>query len=304
MPQRRVRVRLERRHADVGGGERGRHRVVGQRAGEATRSGRSAATRASSARPLRAVADQDGAPRRSARARARQRVDQAPTPCQARKAPANTATGRRGCARERHRAGGAGRKRPRVRAPLGLDDLRRPACPAAGSRASVVTIRSAARHCHSRQRRIGSARSRRSSGALGRAGVVDDRRVHLEHGARADRARGEQALAAEVVVALDDDVGPHAAASARRRPRRSSRRFGDPSGAPDACQRGRRDPAARPSPRPVATWTSWPSAASLGAPPGRASSRPGCPARPGRSRRRECAAQTLYASGGDESVDR
>ena len=31
VPQRRVRVRVERRHADVGGGERGRHRVVGQR---------------------------------------------------------------------------------------------------------------------------------------------------------------------------------------------------------------------------------------------------------------------------------
>ena len=44
--------------------------------------------------------------------------------------------------------------------------------------------------------------------ALGRAGVVDDRCVDLQHRERAYRARGDDTLAAEVVVPLDHHIGP------------------------------------------------------------------------------------------------
>ena len=40
-----------------------------------------------------------------------------------------------------------------------------------------------------------------------RSWKVDDRCVHLEHRGRADRASGGDSLPAEVVVALDDDIG-------------------------------------------------------------------------------------------------
>ena len=36
--------------------------------------------------------------------------------------------------------------------------------------------------------------------------MIDDRRIHLENGERADFSRGENPFPAEVVVALDDDV--------------------------------------------------------------------------------------------------
>ena len=42
---------------------------------------------------------------------------------------------------------------------------------------------------------------------LRRSRIVDDRRIDLEDRERADPARGENAFAAEVVVALDDDIG-------------------------------------------------------------------------------------------------
>jgi hypothetical protein len=92
-----------------------------------------------------------------------------------------------------------------------------------------VTIRSAARHCHSRQRRIGSATSRRSTVRLGEP---DSRRpARSPRGRCARPPRGRRAgPRRRVVVALDHDVraqrrGERAQASAPR-----NRRFGDPSG--------------------------------------------------------------------------
>ena len=68
---------------------------------------------------------------------------------------------------------------------------------------------SACRHCQSRHRRIGSTMSARSSDPLQRSRMIDDRRIHFENGERADFPRSENPFAAEVVITLDDDIGPN-----------------------------------------------------------------------------------------------
>ena len=75
--------------------------------------------------------------------------------------------------------------------------------------------------------------------ALGRAGVVDDRCVDLQHRERPGRPRGDDALAAEVVVPLDHHVGPDPLGQRpypprqqpAQAPRAQRRRQVDPSGA-------------------------------------------------------------------------
>ncbi len=67
-------------------------------------------------------------------------------------------------------------------------------------------MRSAARHCQSRQRRNGSTSKSAIQQALQRARIVDDGGIDFEHGERADALRGHDALAAEVVVALDHNI--------------------------------------------------------------------------------------------------
>ena len=54
--------------------------------------------------------------------------------------------------------------------------------------------------------------------ALGRAGVVDDWRIHFEDRERSRASRGPHPFAAEVVVALHDDVGPKHAGDGRHPP--------------------------------------------------------------------------------------
>ena len=90
---------------------------------------------------------------------------------------------------------------------------------------------------------------------LGRARMVDDRRIHFEHGQGADLARSEKAFAAEVVVALDDDIGPNRASRRDTAPARSRRSRRLPSGGGIAHQctpAGKRPP----SPGETSTCTS------------------------------------------------
>ena len=297
-----MRVRIERRHADVGGGEGGRHRVVGQRSGERDAGQALGGDARLEPGALRAVADQHGAPRGSTALERRHRVDQVSDAVPGAEGAGEHRDQLAGLTRERHRSDRAGVEAHGVRAPLRLDDLR-------GRRVRRQDraigrddqIRGAALPFAPAPHRFGDEQA--IHGALGRAGIVDDRRVHLEDGARADRAGGEQALAAEVVVALDDDVraqrrGERAQASTPQQPqvrrserradvvprRRSCRRRRErlPTTI-GGCRRGRRrGPRGR-------------GRRGLRRPPGRASSRRACPARPDRWRRRG-SASALSAS--------
>ena len=103
------------------------------------------------------------------------------------------------------------------------------------------------------------------------AGIVDHRRVHLEHRQRAHRLRRAHPFAAEVEVALDHHVGPDALrqrADARREgpaqaPRAERRTQVDPRGAvvrertlPAGDRRHVRHGPGPPEPRATAvTWT-------------------------------------------------
>ena len=73
-----------------------------------------------------------------------------------------------------------------------------------------VTIKSACSTCHVRHCFIGSHEEHAIDQCLSRALVIDNRRIDLEHRRRIDGARREDALAAEVVIALDHDIRPHA----------------------------------------------------------------------------------------------
>ena len=110
-------------------------------------------------------------------------------PCQERNAPANTATVVGAGRTNGSVAGGAGTKAIGVGAPLEHANLF--AGGVAGGRMAAlgVTMRSAISQSRSRQRRIGSTSSARSSSALGDPGWSIDRRVHLEHGERAQPPR-------------------------------------------------------------------------------------------------------------------
>ena len=204
-PERRVRVGIERRHAGVGRGEGGRHRVVGQRSGERDAGQALGGDARLEPGAFRAVADQHGAPGGSAALERRHRVDQASDAVPGAERAGEHRDQLAGLTRERHRSDRAGVEAHGVRAPLRLDDLR-------GRRVRRQDraigrddqIRGAALPFAPAPHRLGDEQA--IHGALGRARIVDDRGVHFEDGARADRAGGEQALAAEVVVPLDHDV--------------------------------------------------------------------------------------------------
>ena len=114
---------------------------------------------------------------------------------------------------------------------------------------------------------------------LRRPRVVDHRRVDLQHRPLAERGAGQDAFAAEVVVALDDRVGFEPRASrvtARVRAQRSSLR---PNGGAIASSGPDRRGTA-PAPGTTRTWTSCPSARQpLGHRGRRAPSRRRCRAR-------------------------
>jgi hypothetical protein len=94
-------------HADVGRGQRRRHAVVRQRAGDQDRSTPRAAAHA---RQFGAVADQHGADvPPSARAQQLDRLDEVIAPCHDRNAPANTASVSTGGRMNGGIAAGAGR---------------------------------------------------------------------------------------------------------------------------------------------------------------------------------------------------
>jgi len=188
---------------------------------------------------LGAVTDQHGPPRRSPALERRDRVDQASDAVPGAEGSGEHRDQIAGLARERHRSDRAGMEAHRVRAPLRLENSR-------GRRVRRQDraigrddqIGGAALPFAPAPHRFGDEQA--IHGALGRARIVDDGRVDLEHGAGADGAGGEQALAAEVVVALDDDVRPQrrgqrAQASSPQQPqvRRSKRR-------PDIVPRGRK----------------------------------------------------------------
>ena len=97
---------------------------------------------------------------------------------------------------------------------------------------------------------------------LRRTGIVDHRRVHLEHRHRTDGTRRTQTLSAEVVVALDDDIRPQPLARSPRRGPHGAAAVGGGRAGPSARASVTRPSGNGPEPGAARTCTSWPRAAS------------------------------------------
>ena len=162
-------------------------------------------------------------------------------PCQRRNAPAKTASTSPARSLERERAGGVGPEPIRVGAPLdfedasGVDPGRQDGARRRHDEVGLAALPVApAPHRLDQQQAVETP--------FRRSGVVDDRRVHLEHRERLPTARGQHAFAAEVVVPLHDDVGCDAIG---RAPARRARAGGAGAAGPPAAAPRARSPACR-----------------------------------------------------------